>query len=103
MEVGAVEKPADDCDEQAFPYEWPWVAVDEDRETQDIDPLPPLLYVAEGPRPILAKEGEDDILCKVWRRRLLPLSFGGCSNGRGSDSACELIGPMAPGSSVILS
>ena len=52
-------------------------------------------------RPILASDGEDDILCKpLSRRPLQPLGFGGCSKGSGSDSACVVGGVDVAGDSI---
>lgn len=43
IEVGAVEKPPDDREEYEFPYECPNVGVLGDRDTQDMEPIPPPL------------------------------------------------------------
>ena len=76
----------------------PYDAEDEDKETHDIDPFPPLLYVDDCVRPIFASDGVDDILCKFCRRHLRRLSFAGVSKGMGSEN--DMVGSMA---SVIVS
>ena len=99
-DVGAVENPAEELDESellnSLAYER-----DEASETQDIEAWPPLLYDDDGTRPSFARDGEDDILCKLCSIRLRPLSFGGCSKGKGS--AYVIVGVITPGDSVMLS
>ncbi len=60
------------------------------------------MYVEEGGRLNLAKDGEEEMRCKLWRIRLGPLSLGARSKGRGPP-LLVLFGVIAPGESVISS
>lgn len=72
-DVGAVEIPADEVleswEEWELVCEWPKDGVGEARDTQDIEPLFPPRYPEGFERLMMAKEGEDDILCNPRSRR----------------------------------
>ena len=81
---------------------WPYVdVVGEVRETQEIDPLPPLRYPDDCDIPIFAREGEDEIRDMLLRIRCFPRSFGVVSNG--TPPSAGLVGVRFPGVSTMSS
>lgn len=73
----------------------------EDSDTHEIEPLPPLRYPVGVVLPILAKDGDDDMRCRLCRSLLLPLSFG--RDSEGIAPLAGLVGGLSPGDSIIRS
>ncbi|KAK4916627.1 hypothetical protein LTR66_017004, partial [Elasticomyces elasticus] len=96
-EVGAVEYPTESSEARQEPFEASYGEPGEDKETQEADALPPLLYPDDGDLPIFARDGDEEMRWRDWSSFLRPLSFGASPACRGT--VCGLAGVPGNGAS----